>query len=59
MLDFNFPWIVSCARCGGVFEANSGGVPCSPDHPYYHKWICDECLDQIEAEKEVSEDATD
>ena len=54
MSDFNFPWIVSCARCGGAFEADSGGVPCSPDHPYYHKWICDECLDQIEAEKEAA-----
>ena len=53
MLDFNVPWIVNCARCGRTFEADCGGVPGDPDHPYYHKWICDECEDLILAEKEA------
>ncbi len=55
-IPFLIPALQTCARCGKTYEQDCGGVPASPDHPYYHKWICDECLDQIEAEKEEKED---
>lgn len=44
-------WI-PCRRCGRSVEADAGGVPAHKDHPYYGKFICDNCLDEIEAEME-------
>lgn len=50
----SFAWLQTCARCGRTVEADNGGVPCNPDHPFYQRWICDECEDQILAEKEAA-----
>lgn len=44
-------WI-PCRRCGRSVEADDGGVPARKDHPYYGKFICDNCLDELETEKE-------
>ena len=44
-------WI-PCRRCGRSVEADDGGVPARKDHPYYGKFICDNCFDELEAEKE-------
>ena len=44
-------WI-PCRRCGRSVEADAGGVPARKDHPYYGKFICDNCFDDLEAEKE-------
>ena len=46
------PALQTCARCGRTFEIDCGGTPCNPNHPYYRRWICDECEDQIFAEME-------
>lgn len=44
---FAFPPLRDCARCGRTVQADEGGVPCDPEHPFYNRWICDDCLDQI------------
>lgn len=44
-------WI-PCRRCGRSVESDDGGVPACKDNPYYGKFICDDCLDELEAEKE-------
>lgn len=54
-IPFLIPALQTCARCGKTYAQDCGGVPCDPDHPYYHKWICDECEDQILAEREAEE----
>ena len=46
------PALQTCARCGKTYEIDCGGVPCNPENPYYQRWICDECEDQIFAEME-------
>ena len=48
---FSSSWF-QCRRCGRSVEADDGGVPVCKDHPYYGKFICDNCLDELEAEKE-------
>lgn len=50
------PVLQTCARCGKTYEQDFGGVPCDPDNPYYGRWICDECEDQIFAEMEGKKD---
>lgn len=50
--------IMECNRCHEIREIDDGGIPCDPQHPYYDKWICDKCLDEIQSE-EVSKDAAD
>ena len=51
-IPFLIPALQTCARCGKTYEQDRGGVPASPDHPYYLRWICDECEDQIFVEME-------
>lgn len=58
LADFGLPAVMECKRCHEIREIDNGGVPCDPDHPYYHKWICDKCMDEIQSE-EVNEDAAD
>lgn len=45
--NFDIPAVMDCACCRNVFEIDDGGEPGNPDHPYYHKWICDKCMDKI------------
>lgn len=52
------PAVMECKRCHKIREIDDGGIPCDPQHPYYDKWICDKCLDEIQSE-EVSKDAAD
>jgi len=49
--DFGLPAVMECPRCHEILEIDAGGVPCNPEHPYYHKWICDQCLDEIQREE--------
>lgn len=49
---FAFPPLRDCARCGRTVQADECGLPCDPEHPFYNRWICDDCLDQISAQSE-------
>lgn len=40
-------WLQTCARCGDTLEVDCGGWPQNPEHPYFNKWICDDCEDEI------------
>lgn len=50
---FTFPPMRDCARCGHTVKADECGLPCDPEHPFYNRWICDDCLDQIAAQSEA------
>lgn len=39
---------VKCACCGQHKEFDEGGVPVDPRHPYYDRFVCDACLDQLD-----------
>ena len=47
MFHFDFPDIVTCSCCGASRMIDEGGVPADPKHPFYQKWICDDCTDAI------------
>ena len=49
---FFFSELLTCKSCGKVKMFDEGGVPCDPEHPFYNRWICDDCLDQIAAQSE-------
>ena len=44
---FFFSEIITCNCCGASRMFDEGGVPANPKHPFYHKWICDDCIDAI------------
>ena len=54
--DFGLPAVMECQRCHEIREIDDGGVPCDQNHPYYHKWICDQCFDEIQSEEVSTND---
>lgn len=40
-----------CARCGRDVPFDEGGIPALEGHPFYNKFICDDCFDEMEEEK--------
>lgn len=57
-IPFGNPSMFECRRCHEYKPIDDGGVPCDPEHPYYGKWICDQCFDEIQSE-EASKNAPD
>lgn len=47
MLPTFFSELLDCACCGKTRMFDEGGVPANPKHPFYQKWVCDDCLDAI------------
>lgn len=51
---FAFPPLRDCAYCGRTLEDDEGGVPANPKHPFYQKWICDDCNDAIHEKRKLA-----
>ena len=51
-----FMWLQTCARCGDTLEVDCGGWPQNPEHPYFNKWICDDCEEELQKESEKDAD---
>lgn len=37
-----------CARCKRFVEIDAGGIPADKNHPYYGRFICDQCQEHPE-----------
>jgi len=52
MLAPFIPVFCRCHICGKEKPFDDGGIPASKSHPYYMKWICDDCADKLNESEE-------